>query len=327
MTATRFADHILGPDTHANRPAATACPWGTVYKCTTHNMIEKNDGGTWVDWASLAGGFSDPLTTKGDLLVRSASASTRQAAGADGTSLVYDAAQTNGVKAENRVKSIVAGTNVTVDSTDPLNPIVAASGGGGSAFPLDSGSLNGTYGDHFTGSSLDAKWTRVGYVSGDEQYQTGGGSWLQIDTARTAANYYYQTAPSGDFTVVMKMTLWSNTGVMFGPLILDSSGNGICAAAYNSSDGHYALAVSAGSYGGSFTTVAGPVFAAAASGRTSWLKLNKTSTNYKASISLDGATWRAWTSTKSFATTPTRIGFGGITGTALSFAVDWFDVQ
>jgi hypothetical protein len=29
------------------------------------------------------------------------------------------------------VQSIVAGTNVTVDSTDPANPVVSASGGGG----------------------------------------------------------------------------------------------------------------------------------------------------------------------------------------------------
>ena len=37
------------------------------------------------------------------------------------------------------VESIVAGTNVTVDATDPANPIVSASGGGGGATKLSFG--------------------------------------------------------------------------------------------------------------------------------------------------------------------------------------------
>jgi hypothetical protein len=46
--------------------------------------------------------------------------------------------------------------------------------------PLTPSSLHATWGDHFTGASLDAKWTRVTYTSGDETYQAGGGSFLQI---------------------------------------------------------------------------------------------------------------------------------------------------
>jgi hypothetical protein len=53
VSVTRFIDHILGPDIHANRPAASACPWGSVYECTTHNKIYKNNSGTWIDWATL----------------------------------------------------------------------------------------------------------------------------------------------------------------------------------------------------------------------------------------------------------------------------------
>ena len=36
-----------------------------------------------------------------------------------------------GAKADSAVQSVVAGTNVTVDNTDPQNPVVSASGGGG----------------------------------------------------------------------------------------------------------------------------------------------------------------------------------------------------
>ena len=36
-------------------------------------------------------------------------------------------------KADTALQSVVAGTNVTVDDTDPQNPIISASGGGGGA--------------------------------------------------------------------------------------------------------------------------------------------------------------------------------------------------
>lgn len=133
MTVTRFTDHILGPDTHANRPAASACPWGTVYKCTTHNMIERNSSGTWTDWASLDGLGSSTLTTKGDLLTRDASAVARLGVGSDGQVLTADSAQTLGVKwatptsgsgSALAYKDYSAGTSVT-NSTTTLTDIDA----------------------------------------------------------------------------------------------------------------------------------------------------------------------------------------------------------
>lgn len=53
MTA-RFVDHILGPDTHANRPLATVAPYGALYECTTHNKVYKNNAGTWIDYIANA---------------------------------------------------------------------------------------------------------------------------------------------------------------------------------------------------------------------------------------------------------------------------------
>jgi hypothetical protein len=49
-------------------------------------------------WATPAGGFTDPTTTKGDLMVRGATATTRLPVGSDGQALVADAAQATGVK-------------------------------------------------------------------------------------------------------------------------------------------------------------------------------------------------------------------------------------
>src|SRR5690349_11230206 len=77
------------------------------------------------------------------------------------------------------------------DASDVWIPGDVSGGGGTSDDLLTPSSLNATYGDHFTGSSLDAKWTRVTYASGDETYQAGGGSWLQT-AARTTGAYYYQ---------------------------------------------------------------------------------------------------------------------------------------
>lgn len=56
MSSRFFAAHILGPDTHANRPDPSTAPYGSLFMCTTHNKLEYNDDGTWVDYASLAGG-------------------------------------------------------------------------------------------------------------------------------------------------------------------------------------------------------------------------------------------------------------------------------
>ena len=57
MPATLAGIH-LGPDTHANRPAANASglPIGSLYLCSDHSLIYKTDGSSWSTWATLGGG-------------------------------------------------------------------------------------------------------------------------------------------------------------------------------------------------------------------------------------------------------------------------------
>lgn len=89
------------------------------------------------------------------------------------------------------VESIVSGANVTVDNTDPANPIVAATGGGGG------GATSGADGvpaspnaedDEFDDTTLDAKWTEV----------TGGTApTINIDTHIRSAYYAQFGAADG----------------------------------------------------------------------------------------------------------------------------------
>jgi hypothetical protein len=44
---------------------------------TTHSLVYQTDGSSWTTWASLTGtGLSDPMTTRGDIIVRDSSNST-----------------------------------------------------------------------------------------------------------------------------------------------------------------------------------------------------------------------------------------------------------
>lgn len=98
MPVTRWRDHILGPDTTAARPAASLVPEHALYADTDDGVLYINAGGTWTIYRSPGTGLSDPTTTKGDLLARSATAVARFAVGTDGQVLTADSTQTLGVK-------------------------------------------------------------------------------------------------------------------------------------------------------------------------------------------------------------------------------------
>jgi hypothetical protein len=56
---TRFSDHLLTGD-HASRPAANTVPDGTLYACSTHDLIYQSDTASWSTWATLTGsGLTD----------------------------------------------------------------------------------------------------------------------------------------------------------------------------------------------------------------------------------------------------------------------------
>lgn len=84
------------------------------------------------------------INAKGDLIVGAGDNSpVIESVGDDGESLVADSTTDTGVRWDNRVKSIVPapGSSVTVDDSDPLNPIIDV---------LDNGSAEWEYNDRFT---------------------------------------------------------------------------------------------------------------------------------------------------------------------------------
>jgi len=187
MPATTFIGHFLGPDTHANRPAATGLPNGTLYVCTTHSKIERVVSGAWVDYATLglAAGSAvvatDPIwDTKGDLAVASgADAATKLPAGTNGQVLTADSAQTLGVK-----WAAVPGGGVVADTIWDAKGDLAVASGADAAAKLPVGSNNQVL-TADSAQTLGVKWaTPAGSTGGMTQLfdQTLAVDSLTLDT-------------------------------------------------------------------------------------------------------------------------------------------------
>jgi hypothetical protein len=236
--------------------------------------------------------------------------------------------------------------DITVGADGRVTAAANGSGGGGSsdygppAYALDSAALHGTYGDEFTGASLDAKWTRQGtnMAAGRELYQVFDrkSSLLSFLDPTNASQLYLQTAPAGDFELVLTMrTFGVLDQMMIGLVILDVSGNGVGASTYNSPESLYTWGVTAYAYASTQTSLApSPNLASAGNfvarvGMPFWIALNKTGTAYKTRYSANGKDWSAYTGTYTSAITVAKIGFGRIYNTAnfgTSMAVDRFNV-
>jgi hypothetical protein len=183
------------------------------------------------------------------------------------------------------------------------------------------GTLDATYGDEFTASSLDAKWSRGGNAtSGQESFQVDSSptkTWMRWDRTGGAGGYLYQTAPAGDFSLVMRLSQVAGSACMLGPCIVNSSGDGVMATMYTSPDSVLVIDIAAMAYNSNFAQGKNMSTAVHGDDMPYWLRLRKSSTNYFAAVSFNGEKWQPETSvlTKSF--TVARIGFGAAFNGAL----------
>lgn len=87
-------------DAKGDLPVGTAADTAAKLTAGSNGQVLSADSGeaTGLKWVTPSSGFADPLTTKGDLIVRTASATTRRAVGSNGQVLTADSAETDGVK-------------------------------------------------------------------------------------------------------------------------------------------------------------------------------------------------------------------------------------
>jgi len=217
-----------------------------------------------------------------------------------------------------------AGAGVVASGTgvDKLITIPGGSGGGRT--------LNGTYGDEFTGGSLDAKWTRHNQTVGMETYAQGrAASMLRVaHGAVNAAEYIYQTAPNGTNETWEAKVSWFQENVtnqMFALLMVDGSGNGIAAFVYDNANGLLLANVASHVYSSALTsnTNLKPTSSFYQSGGPIWIKLRKATGLYAASYSFDGEAYSAEVTGTPSAFTPTRVGIGRILGTNANSFGNW----
>lgn len=91
MTVSATLGGVFLKGTAASRPAANAVAGGTVYSATDTGVITQSDGSSWSTWATISSGLADPMTTRGDIMVRNASNVTaRLGIGASGKVLTSD---------------------------------------------------------------------------------------------------------------------------------------------------------------------------------------------------------------------------------------------
>lgn len=267
---------------------------------------------------------------KGDLAAGTgADAASRVAVGANDTILMADSAQSAGLK---WVSSQTPTTQAFSDAASegsadtyargdhqhgmPANPVV---GGGLALYPLDSVSLDGTFGDDFDEASLNARWSRHNQTSGEETYQLGprASTLRVIYSTATASRYIYQAAPNNtNETWDCSFSIYQNTTTnqMFGLLMVDSSGNGVAACMYDNASGLFLMNIASHAFSSQLSTTA-YALGTHRYGQRVWIRLGKASGVYTASFSVDGEAYSPTVTGTPTSFTPARVGVGRFNGT------------
>lgn len=223
-----------------------------------------------------------------------------------------------------------SGAAGSAGATGATGPTGASGAAGSGGLPLDRASLNATYGDHFTGASLDAKWSRHVQTSGEESYQVGpGATHLRVAHLTSAVvRYIYQAAPNGtNETWEVCLETAQGTQQMYVLLMVDSSGNGVGVMLYDNPASCYLINISGHAYLSSLASMGGPIVSEYRAGARTYLRLRKASGVYYASFSMNGYLYSPEISGTPTAFTPARVGVGRVFGSNSvdTMDIDWFD--
>jgi hypothetical protein len=245
---------------HSARPANGAgC---VLYSCTTHSLVYRDDGSAWTTFLTLPGaGLSDPMTTRGDSIIRNSSnATARLAVGGADTVMKSDGTDPSWGKvlpAQMDVSADVTTANATGghhgllpklsgSSSDVLkgDGTFGASGGGGALVFLEAHSGAGATPIDFT-SFISSTYDDYLFEFVDVVMSTT--SLLQVRCSVAAAfdtgsNYY-----TGQFAFSAAGSAASGPGTTTSILLYPFQGRTFATTANTSVSGHLRLSAPQGS--------------------------------------------------------------------------------
>jgi hypothetical protein len=335
---------------------------GTAWQQTTSGTITV--GSTSVVFAVLKGEAPSAATPQAVGTAAAGTSATKSnddhvhpsGAGTPSTSAIGDAAATgtgpaaamtnhvHGREALSTATPIVesgagaVGTGVKSSREDHVHP--AAGGGTSLVYPIDTATLNGTYGDEFTGATVNVAWTAQNIHAGGLQVQDGAdASWLSW-TGNGAHPTIWETGPTtAEFEVIASFTMRaSSADLRVGPYIVSSTGTGVAGLISYTNfkceiDNLTSYAYASDGFGFLLSATVGEVAEFYHGGRL-WISLLRKTTNldgpvYFVRYSLNGTVWSRSTYYKPSSFTPAKIGFGMLVNdtTAHGVSLDRINVR
>jgi hypothetical protein len=229
MTVSATLGGVFLKGVAGSRPAANAVAGGTVYSATDTGVISQSDGSSWSTWATISSGLADPLTTRGDVMVRNASNVTaRLGIGGAGTSLSSDGTDVSWGKAPLlAIKAYAAGSDTTLSdvSTNTMTDADATNAAVTFTAPASGNVLvrASCYGAHDGGATGSNYWGLREATSTIATALTTGGV---IHYARKTVTFYLTGVSAGSHTYKLAHRATAEhsymfTGPNYGQLILE----------------------------------------------------------------------------------------------------------
>lgn len=293
--STGLQARILGPDTHANRPATPASP--SLYSCTTHEAIERyTTSGGWEDWVVVG--------VTGESWQGSWSAGT----------------YTTGMIVEHN--DVIYQANTTTTDEPPgadWDVLYTAPGGGAPLLVVDDIALDAA-GDEFGDDTMPG-WTLSGLTAPTDFTEVADlYDPTCLDVVFSAqGDRFYKAIDSGDWTYYLTLHGVTNgaaasltaLGGMLALVATDNSGTGTGMSLYDDG-GAYMWSVASHVYSATGNAIFAPsvwngTVPATATNFPVVYRLVKSGTTITGGISFNGgASWK--TNTRTDSTTFTRIG-------------------